>query len=83
MRGVIPDLSSGMAPRNYPVSPGSYVSSAYPAIPGAQYPLTYPGGITSNRPLGGSPSSLSPSTANSQLAASSSVSTSSGGQMEG
>lgn len=83
MRGVTPDLSSGMAPRNYPLSPAGYVGSAYPAVPGVQYPMTYPGGIMSNRPLGGSSGSLSPSTANSQSAASSSVSTSSGGQIEG
>ncbi|KAK6141335.1 hypothetical protein DH2020_024933 [Rehmannia glutinosa] len=83
IRGLTPDLSSGMSPRNYAVSPGSYVGSAYPAVPGVQYPMTYSGGILSNRPLGGSSGSLSPSTANSQSAASSSVNTSSGGQIEG
>ncbi|KAK4482227.1 hypothetical protein RD792_009373 [Penstemon davidsonii] len=82
-RGVTPNLSSGMAPRNYAMSPASYVGSAYPAVSGVQYPMTYPGGIMSSRPLGGLSGSLSPSTANSQSAASSSVSTSSGGQIEG
>ncbi|KAL0371384.1 UNVERIFIED_CONTAM: RNA-binding protein BRN1 [Sesamum angustifolium] len=81
VRGTTPDLSSGMTPRNY--APASYVGSAYPTVPGVQYPVTYPGGMMSNRPLGGSSGSLSPSTANSQSAASSSVSTSSGGQIEG
>ncbi|KAL2556723.1 CUG-BP-and ETR3-like factor [Forsythia ovata] len=52
MRGVTPDLPSGMAPRNFAM------------------------------PLSGAPGSISP-TANSQSAASSSVSTSSGGQVEG
>ncbi|KAK6164772.1 hypothetical protein DH2020_001636 [Rehmannia glutinosa] len=52
IRGLTPDLSSGMSPRNYAVSPGSYVGSAYPAVPGVQYPMTYAGGILSNRPLG-------------------------------
>lgn len=70
IRGATPDLSSGMPPRNY----------AYPAI---QYPLTYPGGILSNRPLGSSSAPLSPSNANGQTAASSSINASSGGQNEG
>ncbi|KAG8370677.1 hypothetical protein BUALT_Bualt13G0008200 [Buddleja alternifolia] len=83
IRGVTPDLSSGMVPRNYAVPPASYVGSAYPAVPGAQYPLTYPGGIAGNRPFVASSGSLSPSTVNSQSAASSSVSMSSGGQTEG
>ncbi|KAK6120102.1 hypothetical protein DH2020_046138 [Rehmannia glutinosa] len=76
VRGVTPDLSSGMAPRSYAVPPANYVGSAYPAVPGIQYPMTY-------RQLGSSSGSLSPSTANSQSAASSSVSTSSVGQNEG
>ncbi|XP_057782440.1 RNA-binding protein BRN1-like isoform X2 [Salvia miltiorrhiza] len=83
IRGVTPDLSSGMAPRSYTVSPANYVGSAYPALHGVQYPLAYPGAMMSNRPLGGPSGALSPSTANSQSAASSSVSTSSGGQNEG
>ncbi|PIN26061.1 RNA-binding protein CUGBP1/BRUNO (RRM superfamily) [Handroanthus impetiginosus] len=82
IRGVTPDFSSGMALRNYAMSPTSYVGSAYPTVPGVQYPLTYPGGIMSNRLLGGSSGPQSPSTTNSQSAASSSVSTGSGGQIE-
>ncbi|KAK4407069.1 RNA-binding protein BRN1 [Sesamum angolense] len=53
VRGTTPDLSSGMTPRNY--APASYVGSAYPTVPGVQYPVTYPGGMMSNRPLGGPP----------------------------
>lgn len=83
IRGATPDLSSGIAPSNYAVPPASYIGSAYAAVPGVQYPLAYPGGIMSNQQLGGPSGSLSPSTANSQSAASSSVSTSSGGQIEG
>lgn len=83
IRGVPPDLSSGVAPRNYAMSPTNYMGSAYPAIHGVQYPMTYAGGMMSNRPLGGPSGSLSPSTSNSQSAASSSVSTGSGGQIEG
>ncbi|KAL8028969.1 hypothetical protein ABFS82_14G194600 [Erythranthe guttata] len=68
VRGVTPDLSTGLAARNYPTSYN--LGSAYPAV---QYPVaTYPGGgIITNRQLGTS------------SAASSSVSTSSGGQTEG
>ncbi|CAA0832080.1 RNA-binding protein BRN1 [Striga hermonthica] len=69
-------LSSGMASRSFPMS-------GYPAIPaGLRFPMNYPGRIMGNRPFGSSPGPLSPSTANSQSAASSSVNTSSGGQIE-
>ncbi|KAL7172248.1 hypothetical protein ACSBR2_031860 [Camellia fascicularis] len=82
LRGVIPDLVPGMATRNYAIPPASYVGSAYPGVPGLQYPMAYPGGMMSNRPLSGS-ASVSPATVNSQSAASSSVSGSFGGQVEG
>ncbi|KAL1542683.1 condensin subunit [Salvia divinorum] len=82
IRGVTPDLLSGMVPRNYSMSP-NYARSAYPAVHGVQYPLTYPGGMITNRPMGDSSSSLSPSTANTQSVASSTVSASLGGQNEG
>ncbi|KAL0294516.1 UNVERIFIED_CONTAM: RNA-binding protein BRN1 [Sesamum angustifolium] len=83
IRGVRPDLSSGVAPRNYAVQPASYVGSAYPPVPGVQYPMTYPGGIMNSRQVGAASGSLSPSPSNSQSAASSSVATSTGGQIEG
>ncbi|KAI7983563.1 RNA-binding protein BRN1 [Camellia lanceoleosa] len=82
LRGVIPDLVPGMATRNYAIPPASYVGSAYPGVPGLQYPMAYPGGMMSNRPLSGS-ASVSPATVNSPSAASSSVSGSFGGQVEG
>lgn len=82
-RGVTPDPSSGIAPRSYAVSPMSYLGSPYPAVPRVQYRTIYPGGVISQRPSGGSSGSISPSTANSYPAASSSVSTSSRGQFEG
>ncbi|GER26502.1 RNA binding protein [Striga asiatica] len=70
-------LSSGMASRSFPMS-------GYPAVPaGVRFPMNYPGRIMGNRPFGSSPGPLSPSTANSQSAASSSVNTSSGGHIEG
>ncbi|KAL3644828.1 condensin subunit [Castilleja foliolosa] len=71
IRGLRPGFSSGMGPRNY----------AYPSLPGVQYPMTYPN--MSNRPLGVSSGFLSPSTANTLPAASSSLSTGSGSQIEG
>lgn len=83
LRGVSPELSPAMGLRNYAMSPGSFVGSTYPPVPGVQYPIAYPGGIMSNRPLSGSPSSAISATANSPSAASSSVSSSSGSQVEG
>ncbi|CAI9107990.1 OLC1v1007489C1 [Oldenlandia corymbosa var. corymbosa] len=75
LRGVAPDVSPGMGPRNYALSPGSYVGSSFPAVPGVQYPLAYPGGVR--------PSGSAPAVSASSPAASSSVSTSSGSQVEG
>lgn len=70
--GARPDLSPGISPRNY-----------YPAVPRVQYPLAYPGGVISNRPLSGPSSPVPPTVANSQAAASSSVSAAPGDQVEG
>ncbi|XP_057474522.1 RNA-binding protein BRN1-like isoform X2 [Actinidia eriantha] len=83
LRGVIPDLSPTMTPRNYPLPSASYVGSAYQAVPGLQYPMTFPGGVMGNRPLSGSPASTPPAIVKSQSAASSSVGGNSGGQVEG
>lgn len=84
LRGVTPDLAPGMAPRNYTLPPASYVGSSYPSVTGVQYPLAYPGGMMGNRPLSGPPSPVPPAaSANTHPAASSSVTTSSGGQLEG
>ncbi|KAI3668228.1 hypothetical protein L6452_43305 [Arctium lappa] len=72
------NLLQGGTPRNYAVPPAGYLGSAYPAVPGAQYPLAYPGGMMSNRPLSGPPSPVPP-----PAATSSSVSASPGDQVEG
>ena len=82
-RGVTPDLGLGMAPRNYAVAPASYVGSAYPAVPGLQYPMAYQGGVMTNKPASGPSSPVPHAAVNSHSTASSSVSASSGGQVEG
>ncbi|XP_015575686.1 RNA-binding protein BRN1 isoform X2 [Ricinus communis] len=81
--GVRPDLGPSMGPRNYALPPASYVGSAYPAVPGIQYPMAYPGGMMSPRPLSSSPGAVSPTVGSSNSATSSGVSSSSGGQLEG
>ena len=83
LHGVTPDLSPTMTPRNYDLPSASYVGSAYQAVPGLQYRMTFPGGVMGNMPLSGSPASVPPAIVNSQSAASSSVSGNSGGQVEG
>lgn len=82
-RGVTPDLGLGMAPRNYAVAPASYVGSAYPAVPGLQYPMAYQGGVVSNKPVSDPSSPVPHAAVNSHSTASSSFSSSSGGQVEG
>ncbi|GMJ09159.1 Bruno-like 1, RNA-binding protein-defense related 1 [Hibiscus trionum] len=79
LRGIRPGLNPNIAPRNYAMPPGSYVGSGYPGVQGLQYPMAYPGGIMSHRPLTGSPGS----TPQANTTSSSSVGTSSGGQIEG
>ncbi|CAK9175884.1 unnamed protein product [Ilex paraguariensis] len=83
LRGITPDLASSMALGNYPMPSPRYVGSAYPAVPGIQYTVAHPGGGMNYRPLSGSPGSVSPAIAGNYAAASSSVSASSGGQIEG
>ncbi|XP_010244650.1 PREDICTED: RNA-binding protein BRN1-like [Nelumbo nucifera] len=84
LRGVAQDLSPGIAPRSFPIVPSAnYIGSAYPPVPGLQYPMAYPGGMVSHRPLGGSHGSVQPEIVSSTSEASSSVGTSSGGQVEG
>ncbi|CAK7348228.1 unnamed protein product [Dovyalis caffra] len=79
--GIRPDLSPNISPRTY--APASYMGSAYPTLPGLQYPMTYPGAMMSHRPLSSSPGTLSPTVASGNSATSSGVSGSSGGQVEG
>ncbi|GJZ06201.1 RNA-binding protein BRN1 isoform X1 [Tanacetum coccineum] len=70
-------------PRNYGVPPNGYLGSPYPAVPGAQYPVAYPGGMINNRPLSGPPSPVPPAVANNLTATSSSIGSSPGDQIEG
>ncbi|KVI03909.1 Nucleotide-binding, alpha-beta plait [Cynara cardunculus var. scolymus] len=77
---VIPHANQGGTPRNYAVPPAGYT---YPAVPGAQYPLAYTGGMMSNQPLSGPPSPVPPPIANNLAATSSSISASPGDQVEG
>ncbi|XP_038682757.1 RNA-binding protein BRN1 [Tripterygium wilfordii] len=83
LRGITPDLASSMTPRNYPMPPASYMGSAYPGLPGIRYPMSYPGGIMSQQPSSGSPSSVPVSVTNSNSSPSSSTGTSSRCQTEG
>ncbi|XP_043709679.1 RNA-binding protein BRN1 isoform X1 [Telopea speciosissima] len=84
VRGITPDLGPGMAPRSFATMPSaSYIGSAYPAMPGLQYPMAYPGGMMSQRSLSTSHGSMPSSISNSNSATSSSVSTNSGAQVEG
>ena len=79
--GIRPDLSLNISPRNY--APAGYMGSAYPTMPGLQYPIAYPGAIMSHRPLSNSPGTLSPTVPSCNSATSSGASGSSGGQVEG
>ncbi|TYI49036.1 hypothetical protein E1A91_D12G008100v1 [Gossypium mustelinum] len=83
LRGITPDLAPNIAPRNYAVPPTSYVGSAYPAVPGLQYPMAYPGGIMNHRLLTGSTGSVPQANINSNSSSSSPVGTNSGGHIEG
>lgn len=83
LRGITPDLAPSAGPRNYAMPPGSYVGSAYPAMQGVQYPMAYPGGIISHRPLTSSPGSLPQANTSSNSSSASSVGTSLGSQIEG
>lgn len=77
-----PELGPNMNPRNYPMPPASYVGS-YPAVPGLQHPMAYPGGMISPRPMSSSSGSISPAGGNNTSGTSSSAGKNSGGQVEG
>ncbi|XP_056171743.1 RNA-binding protein BRN1 isoform X2 [Syzygium oleosum] len=79
LRAVSPEVPA----RNYALPPASYMSSPYHAVHGVQYPLAYPGGMMSHRPLSGSPSAAGPVSLDGDSASSSVASPSSGGQAEG
>ncbi|GLT62767.1 hypothetical protein SLA2020_353770 [Shorea laevis] len=82
LRGITHDLAANMGPRSYAMPPASYVGSAYPAMPGLQYPMTYPGGMMGHRPLS-SPGSVALPNANSSSSVSPGAGSSSGSQVEG
>lgn len=82
MRGIPPDLGQGMANRNYGMPPASYVGSAYPAVPGLQHPMAYPGGMMSPGVVSSSPGS-GPFSGGKNNSPTSSLGKGSGGQIEG
>ncbi|ERN16847.1 RNA-binding protein BRN1 isoform X4 [Amborella trichopoda] len=83
LRNMAPDLASGMAPRNFgTMQTAGYLGSGYPGVPGLQYPMAYPGGMMSPRPLAATPGS-NPASIPKTNSTSSNVSTSSGSQVEG
>ena len=83
MRAMAPDLARAVPPRNYAVPSASYMGSAYPALPGLQYPVAYHGGIMSHQLLSGSPGSRPPTVMSSNSPTTSGAGSSSGGQVEG
>lgn len=65
LQGTSPDsVPPRLARRNFPLPPANYMGSGYPAVRGLPYPLAYPRGIMSPRPLNSSPGSISPGIAN-------------------
>ncbi|XP_066307919.1 RNA-binding protein BRN1-like isoform X1 [Miscanthus floridulus] len=82
IRGVNPELSPSSVQRSFNAM---QLGSPYPAIPGMQYPGSYPGGPMNNCPFGNSHNSISIRVPNSNAnpAISSSPSSNAGGQVEG
>ncbi|XP_010430712.1 PREDICTED: RNA-binding protein BRN1 isoform X1 [Camelina sativa] len=65
LQGTSPDsVPPRLARRNFPMPPANYMGSGYPAVRGHPFPLAYPRGIVSPRPLGSSPGSISPGIGN-------------------
>ncbi|XP_024010166.1 RNA-binding protein BRN1 isoform X2 [Eutrema salsugineum] len=65
LQGTSPDsVPPRLARRNFPLPPANYMGSGYPPVRGLPYPLAYPRGIMSPRPLSSSPGSISPGIAN-------------------
>ncbi|KAL5712843.1 condensin subunit [Ranunculus cassubicifolius] len=84
LRGISPDLSPGVGHRNFvPMPSAGFIGSAYPNAPGLQYPMAYPGGIMSPRPMTNSHGLSPPAIANSSPGTSPTINTSSGVQVEG
>lgn len=84
LRGISPDLPPGIAPRNFiPMPSAGFIGSAYPSAPGVQYPMPYPGGVMSPRPMTSSHPLSPPAVANNSSVTSPTTTTSSGVQVEG
>ncbi|KAL1188397.1 RNA-binding protein BRN1 [Cardamine amara subsp. amara] len=67
LQGTSPDsVPPRLARRNFPMPPANYMGSGYPAVRGLPYPLPYPRGLVSPRPLS-SPGSISPGIGNSGM----------------
>ncbi|KAK4779813.1 hypothetical protein SAY87_015919 [Trapa incisa] len=76
--GTLRAASPEIAHRNYSMPPVSYMGSAYPPVPGLQYPMAYPGGLMGHQPF-----SSSAASADSNPASSSNFNQSPRGQSEG
>ncbi|WVZ67491.1 hypothetical protein U9M48_016560 [Paspalum notatum var. saurae] len=80
IRGVNPELSPSSVQRSFNAM---QLGSPYHAIPGMQYPGSYPGGLMNNRPFANSHNSIKVPNSNANSAISSSPSSNPGGQIEG
>ncbi|KAL6853870.1 hypothetical protein ACP4OV_019899 [Aristida adscensionis] len=80
IRGVNPELSPSSVHRSFNAM---QLGSPYPAVPGMQYPGSYPGGLMNNRPFGNSHNSIKVPNANANSAISSSPRSNIGGHIEG
>eukprot|EP01018_Ginkgo_biloba_P017437 Gb_06455 [translate_table: standard] len=81
--GATPDLVTGMAPTNFAaMQSAGYMSSAYPAVSGVQYPMAYQGAMMGHGTLPVGHGSIGPALVN-MNPASGNVKTSSGAQVEG
>lgn len=81
LRGIRPD-SPGAVHRNFAMQTPGYIGSAYPAMPGVQYPLAFSGGMMNQRPLSNSHAQAQHMNTDNNTT-SSGISSSSGGQIEG
>lgn len=81
LRGVNPELSPSSLHRSFNAM--QLGSPYHTAVPGMQYPGSYPGGPMNNRPFGNSHNSAKVPNANANSAISSSPNSNVGGQIEG
>ncbi|CAA7406007.1 unnamed protein product [Spirodela intermedia] len=83
IRGVNSAAPLGASPRNFPtVQSAAYVGSPYHGVPGLQYPMTYPG-MMNHQPLVHPHSPMQPTVLSNDSGVHSSVSGSTGVQIEG